>query len=132
MNEKELAELMARLPEHLRFFFVQAPAGLDAEEFIRYSSDLFAKVRQHRDELIAHGIAADRFLADMVTTSRYSEPMNTFGYALTQMSSPEARLETLQRLRKADRLDAVKIPDAQLQQWGLTRQQVGQLQPPGR
>lgn len=74
----------------------------------------------------------DRFLADMVTTSRYAYPIDPFGYALTQMSTPAARLDTLQRLGKSNKLDAAKIPDAQLQQWGLTRQQVEQVQASGR
>ncbi len=74
----------------------------------------------------------DRFLTDLVTTSKHAYPIDPFGYALTQISTPQARLETLQQLRRINKLDAAKIPDAQLQQWGLSRLQVEQLQAPGR
>jgi hypothetical protein len=73
----------------------------------------------------------DRFLGDVVTMSNLSEPVVTFSYALTQMSSTTARLETLQRLGKGGDLFAVNIPDSLLQQWGLTRQQVEQAQARG-
>lgn len=68
----------------------------------------------------------DRFLDDVVTMGNFINPTVEIGYALTQMSSPERRLYTLQQL--GHRLDAEKIPDTQLQQWGLTRQQVEQAQ----
>jgi hypothetical protein len=74
----------------------------------------------------------DRFLGDVVTTSCMNDTIAAFGYAITQQSSPSARLETLQQLTNKNRLTAAKIPDAQLQQWGLTRQQVEQLQPSSR
>jgi hypothetical protein len=77
MNEKELAEFIARLPEHLRFFFEEPPAGMDAEETIRFSRDRMAKVRRHREELIAHGIAADRFLAEAEAKVQDLEEKNT-------------------------------------------------------
>ena len=62
MNEKELATFIARLPDHLRFFFEQPPKGLEAEELLAFSRERISKVRQHREELIAHGIKADDFL----------------------------------------------------------------------
>lgn len=71
----------------------------------------------------------DRFLGDVLMMNHLANPADWFGYALTQMSSPSARLEILQRLGKADRLvNAENIPDALLQQWGITRQQVEQAQ----
>jgi len=68
----------------------------------------------------------DRFLGDMLTTSPYSDPMAEVGFTLNQMSTPAARLEALQQLRNNNRLYPAKISDTQLQQWGLTRQQVEQ------
>lgn len=65
VNEKELAEFVAQLPKHLRFFFEAFPENLEGDEVLEYSRTRLAKVRQHRDELVAHGIAADRFIADM-------------------------------------------------------------------
>jgi hypothetical protein len=66
MNEEELAKFIAKLPEHLRFFFAQPPSGMEDEEFLKFSRERIAMTRLYRDELIAHGITADAFLADMV------------------------------------------------------------------
>lgn len=66
MNEEELAKFIAGLPEHLRFFFVQPPDGMDDEGIIKFSRERIALTRLYRDELIAHGVTADAFLADMV------------------------------------------------------------------
>src|SRR5687767_3708141 len=64
MSEKELAEFVAKLPEHLRFFFEVPAEGLEAEEFFKWTRERLDKVRQHREELMAHGIAADSYLAE--------------------------------------------------------------------
>jgi hypothetical protein len=66
MNEEELAKFIAKLPEHLRFFFAQPPSGMEDEEFLKFSRERIAMTRLYRDELIAHGVKADAFLADMV------------------------------------------------------------------
>ena len=62
MTEQELAEFIASLPAHLRFFFEKPPPGLEAEELLKYSRERLEKVRLHLDELLAHGIPADQFL----------------------------------------------------------------------
>lgn len=64
MDEKELAEFVARLPAHLRFFFDPLPDDLEDEDFMEFMRQRTAQVREFRDELMAHGVAADRFLAD--------------------------------------------------------------------
>jgi hypothetical protein len=81
----------------------------------------------------------DRFLGDVMTASRPHDPAVDFNLALTQISSPAARLETLRQLvinshltGNNSHMRAANIPAAQLQQWGLTRQQVEQAQAPGR
>lgn len=74
----------------------------------------------------------DRFLGDLVTMHPFADPTVRLSNALNQMSTPEARLGILQTLGTSRKLDAAKIPDAQLQQWGLTRQQVEQAQVAGR
>ncbi len=68
----------------------------------------------------------DRFLGDVMMINSLNNPIALFGKALTQMSTPEARLATLQRLGKEGRMAAADIADPQLQQWGLTREQVEQ------
>ena len=68
LNEKELAEFVAKLPEHLRFFFEEPPEGLEDEELIAFMQTRLAKVREHFEELKAHGVAADRFLAEAEPT----------------------------------------------------------------
>jgi hypothetical protein len=68
----------------------------------------------------------DHFLTDVITMSNESNPADAFGFALNAMSSPEVRLEALRRLAESKRLDIAKTPDAQLQTWGLNRQQVEQ------
>lgn len=74
----------------------------------------------------------DRFLGDVVKASFWEDAAREHRDALTQMSTPEARLETLRQLGQINKLNAAEIPDAQLQQWGLTRQQVEQAQSFGR
>lgn len=73
MNEKELEKFIAGLPEHLRFFFVQPPEGMDAEEFLKFSREQVAMTRLYRDELIAHGVKADDFLANIVPKFQAAE-----------------------------------------------------------
>lgn len=63
MTEKELAEIAACLPEHLRFFFVKPPPGLEPGELLQFMEERETQVRKHREELIARGIDADLFLA---------------------------------------------------------------------
>ncbi|MES2921181.1 MAG: hypothetical protein V4819_06535 [Verrucomicrobiota bacterium] len=100
-----------------------------------------ADIRSDENTSVINGIAQampdtanrDRFLGDVVMMNHLANPVAHYGYALTQMSSPTARLETFQRLGKANKLfDAENIPDTQLQQWGITRQQVEQAQALGR
>lgn len=100
-----------------------------------------ADISSHHNTSAIKGIAQampdsanrDRFLGDVLMMNHLANPLAHFGFALTQQSSPEARLKTLQRLGKADRLvDAENIPDSQLQLWGLTRQQVEQARASGR
>jgi hypothetical protein len=64
MDDKELTEFVARLPAHLRFFFDPLPEDLEHEEFLEFMRARTTRVREFRDELMAHGVAADRFLAD--------------------------------------------------------------------
>ncbi len=66
------------------------------------------------------------FLTDAITMNNESNPADAIGFALNAMSSPEARLEALRRLAESKRLNIAKTPDAQLQTWGLSRQQVEQ------
>lgn len=100
-----------------------------------------ADIRSDHNTSVINGIAQampdtanrDRFLGDVVMMNHLANPVAHYGYALTQMSSPTARLETLQRLGEANKLvDAESIPDAHLQQWGLTREQVEQAQSAGK
>jgi hypothetical protein len=86
------------------------------------------------DPVIINGIAKampdvasrDRFLDDVVTKSGASNAAVEFSYVLAQMSSPAVRLDSLHRW--GNRLNPANISDCQLQQWGLTRQQVEQPQ----
>jgi hypothetical protein len=64
MDEKEFAEFVARLPAHLRFFFDPLPPELEDEEVVKFMRERMERVRELRDEFIAHGVAADRFLAE--------------------------------------------------------------------
>jgi hypothetical protein len=64
MDEKEFAEFVARLPAHLRFFFDPLPKELEDEEVLQFMRERVARVRELRDEFIAHGVAADRFIAE--------------------------------------------------------------------
>ncbi len=64
MDENELAEFVARLPAHLRFFFDPVPDDMEDDEAMQFMQERVAKVRKFREELMAHGVAADRFLAD--------------------------------------------------------------------
>ena len=69
--------------------------------------------------------ARDRLLSDAFASLRYSDPLERFGFAITGMSSPEARLEALRNFRaKAGYIIDTNVPDTQLQQWGITRQQM--------
>lgn len=65
MNEQELAEFVARLPAHLRVFFEPPPEDLEPDAYVNALRERLDWVRRHREELLAHGVAADRFLADM-------------------------------------------------------------------
>jgi hypothetical protein len=70
MNEKALAEFLTRVPVHLRFWFEAPPGDLEAEEMVEFMRDRCGKARMHRAELTAHGLPADRFIADMEKTIR--------------------------------------------------------------
>jgi hypothetical protein len=74
----------------------------------------------------------DHFICDVMAMSPWDNPAGVYSDTLTLMSTPAVRLETLRELGKSNKLDAAEIPDAHLQQWGLTRQQVEQLQSPDR
>ncbi len=76
----------------------------------------------------------DSFLSDVMTIMRGTrgEIAIEFIYVLSQMSTPAVRMETFRQLGKNSLLRVAKIPDAQLQQWGLTRQQIEQAQASGR
>jgi hypothetical protein len=64
MNKNELAEFVARLPEHLRFFFHPPTDESDKAEYVKAMGEHLARVRQFEKELLAHGVRADRFLAE--------------------------------------------------------------------
>jgi hypothetical protein len=111
--------------------------GCRREPMIRALAD----IRSDHNTSVINGIAQampdtadrDRFLGDVMMMNYLANPVDHYGYALNQMSSPTARLEIFQRLGKVDRLvNAENIPDAQLQQWGITRQQVEELLQPNR
>ena len=76
MTPQELSDFIANLPVHLRFFFDPPPKNLEPEEFVTQTREHMAKVRQHRDELLAHGIDADRFLKNMEESVRELEASN--------------------------------------------------------
>jgi hypothetical protein len=96
MTEKELAEFVENLPEHLRFFFEKIPPGLDHEEFLAYGEKRLAKVRKHRDELKAHGVNADHFLAE------FGKAHGEFAESVAKVEEMETHLLTL----RADKADA--------------------------
>jgi hypothetical protein len=105
--------------------------GAPREELIREFTCIDA-FRQAADigaiaQAMPDTASRDRFLGDAITLSFVDDPVGHFGYVFTLMSSPAARLDALRRLAEKDKLDAAKIPDTQLQTWGLTRQQVEQV-----
>jgi hypothetical protein len=59
-------ERVAHLPEHLRFF-VNLPDlnALELEEVLPFYREHLRKTRLHREELIAHGLAADVLIAGL-------------------------------------------------------------------
>jgi hypothetical protein len=77
-------------------------------------------------------VSRDRFLGEAVRMSYQYNAWVDFNSNLTLMSTPAVRLETLRQLGTTVLSRFAKIPDAQLQQWGFTRQQLEQLQAPGR
>lgn len=64
MREKEKAEFLKGVPAHLRFFFELPPKELDAEELTQFLRQRLAQMREHRDELTAHGIPVDQLITD--------------------------------------------------------------------
>ena len=99
---------------------------LGGGQTLRTLSDRKASTINSIAQAMPDTTSRDRFLGDILTTSPYSDPMAEVGFTLNQMSTPAARLEALQQLRNNNRLYPAKISDTQLQQWGLTRQQVEQ------
>ena len=71
---------------------------------------------------------ADRFLAEIVAGSSYSEPLKRHAFAFAAMSSPEARLAALRNMNEKHRLpDDEKFTDSLLAAWEITRAQVAQI-----
>ncbi len=71
--------------------------------------------------------ARDRFFLDVVAENPYSME-GAAGSAIAGMSSPEARLEAFRKMKeKHAYINAAGMTAAQLQQWGITRQQVREI-----
>jgi len=123
MNKKELAEFVARLPAHLRFFFEPPPADLDAEELVKFANERFAKVRQYREELIAHGIAADRYISENEGHIRELEKANAKvakaedTYLTATADRADAEYKLFQEMKKAlAQMEQEKPFDPQVQE----------------
>jgi hypothetical protein len=71
--------------------------------------------------------AQDRFLSEVVQVNWNGLDRN-YGFALTGLSSPQARLETLRKLSADNHQPNIGgISDAQFQTWGITRTEVEQI-----
>ena len=62
MNDEALAKFAASLPEHLRFFFEPSSVPREIDPFLQFVREYVAKLRQHRTELLAHGVRVDECL----------------------------------------------------------------------
>ena len=71
--------------------------------------------------------AQDYFLTDVILTTM--EPLSSRNrFAISGLSTPQARLTAFQKIGAQNRVtDLKEIDDAQFQAWGLTRQQVEQI-----
>lgn len=71
--------------------------------------------------------AQDRFLTDVILENWHSLS-SRYRFAISGLSTPQARLTAFQKIGAQNRVtDLKEIDDAQFQAWGLTRQQVEQI-----
>lgn len=71
---------------------------------------------------------ADDFLAEIAVLSSRRYPRSRYDFALSTMSSPQARLEAFQKMKDTNQhIDFSDTNDAKLQSWGVTRAQVEQI-----
>ena len=71
--------------------------------------------------------ASDTFLTEILVTNRFGDSAHNYEYVLGGLSSPEARLKAFQQMAEKHNTPRIEgISDAQLQTWGVTREQVRQ------
>ena len=71
--------------------------------------------------------ASDGFLTEFLASFPYSDPLTKCSFAVSELSTPAARLQAFQAMKSKHRApDVRKINDAQLAAWGITRQQAEQ------
>ena len=85
----------------------------------------------HRINLIADSMpdvaSRDAFLSDFFATTRHSDPLDRFSFVISGMSSPETRLDALRNFREtAGYIIDTNVPDTQLQEWGISRDQLNE------
>ncbi len=71
----------------------------------------------------------DRFLTDLLVSGHRSSNCN-FINLLSEMSSPQARLEAFSQIKNDGTYLSYKILQTQYQAWGITRQQIEAIFPP--
>jgi hypothetical protein len=70
---------------------------------------------------------ADAFLSEVLAANPYGNSLEKHSFVISALSSPAARLEAFQAMKSKHRAPKIeKISDAQLQAWGITRQQAEQ------
>ena len=97
---------------------------------IRITSESFNRIIQ----ALPDAVTKDRFLLQVVVEGGLTSSMNEMpSIAISAMSSPQARLEAFSQMQQLieknswDELDSTSITDADLQAWGITRQQISAL-----
>lgn len=71
--------------------------------------------------------AQDRFLTEAIMAISALTNLEGYAFAVSGLSSPQARLDAFQKIPPNNGIpDIYKIDDAQLNAWGITRQQMSQ------
>jgi hypothetical protein len=73
------------------------------------------------------GAARDRFLSDVFAAAHYSDPLERLAFVISGMSSAEARLDAMRNFtEKAGYFIETNVPDTQLKEWGISREQLNE------